>query len=363
MKTNLFKNAFNACVGLALFAAVFTACTKSSDNPVAMANKTTLTAVIDSCQMLSTSATTTDYPQAAITSFQTTLASAKTAAGNTTITQTAVDNLVVQLRAAENMFLATAYGAIPASSVLFALTFDEGTGTQLTTTGSKAWTAMLMAGPSQLFGTNTGVPTFVAGKKGKAMHFAAGSHLEINDYTASDLLSTKMSIAVWVKTDSVRANNYIISYNDWYTWKFQTEDHGKPFYTVITAKGGTDADNETVNSVPNATWTHLVISLDLVAGKLDMYVNGVNTKEWTTVTKPNLTGTIMQYTPVSSAKLPLMIGEAFPYAEAKAVWPAAWGWETIPNWGYFTGSMDELKVYNIALTDGQVAKLYKDENK
>ena len=71
----------------------------------------------------------------------------------------------------------------------------------------------------------------------------------------------------------------------------------------------------------------------------------------------------MPYTSISVTKLPLLIGAAFTYAEAKAVWPASWGWETIPNWGYFTGSLDELKVYNVALTDGQVAKLYKDENK
>ena len=50
-------------------------------------------------------------------------------------------------------------------------------------------------------------------------------------------------------------------------------------------------------------------------------------------------------------------------AEANATW-TSWVWARTPaNWDGFIGAMDELKVYNIALTDGQVAKLYKDENK
>jgi hypothetical protein len=69
----------------------------------------------------------------------------------------------------------------------------------------------------------------------------------------------------------------------------------------------------------------------------------------------------MPYTAVSASQLPLLVGAAFPYAEAIAFWPASWGAETIPNWGYFTGSLDELKVYNIALTDGQVSLLYNNE--
>jgi len=358
MKTNLFKTAFIACVSLALFAGAFSSC-KTAD-PV-LADQTALTAVIDSCQTLADAATTTDYKQADIDAFKATLATVKTAAANTAISQTAVDNLVVQLRAAKATFLAAAYSAIAPSALTFGLTFDEGTGTQLTTSGSNAWTALLTAGPSQLFGTNTGLPTFVAGHKGKAMHFTAGSHLEISDYTASKLLGKDLSIAVWVKTDSVRANNYIMSYNAWYTWKFQVQDGGKPFFTATTTAGTFNSDNQQDNSVPNTTWTQLVVSMSLTTGTLTFYVNGVSTMVWTTTTEPLLTGTLVPYTGISTTKLPLVIGAAITYAEANAAWPASWGWATIPNWGYFTGSMDELKVYNIALTDGQVAKLYAGE--
>jgi hypothetical protein len=36
-------------------------------------------------------------------------------------------------------------------------------------------------------------------------------------------------------------------------------------------------------------------------------------------------------------------------------------WTTADNLGYFKGAIDELKIFKIALTDGQVSKLYNDE--
>lgn len=359
MKKNLLKSAFIACVSIILFAAAFSAC--KTEEPV-KADTTKLTALIDSCQTILDDATTTDYPQAAITTFQGTLTTVKTAIENLGISQTEVDNLVVQLRAAKTTFLAAAYGAIPTSALLLGMTFDETVTSNQFTTEGKGWTANLVAGPSQVFGTNTGIPTFVTGKVGKAMHFGLGSHLEVSDYTASSLQGSQLSISVWVKPDSTRAGNYIMSYNYWNSWKFNLQELNKPFFTVATAAGVTDADNEGGGTAPNGGWSHLVVSMNLVTGTLTFYINGSSTMVWAKGTdkeKPNLTGTIKAYGTV----LPLMIGACTTYAEVIA----KWDWVTPPikpqGWDYFIGSMDELKVYNIALTDGQVAKLYKDENK
>jgi len=362
MKTTLFKSAFIACVSIALFATVITGCSKT-DTPVKAADQTKLTATVDSCALLLAGTTvTSDYPAAAITAFQTVLTNTKTAALVTTITQTAVDNLAVNLRAAKTTFLAAAYGAIPASALLMGMTFDEAVASNQFTTEGKGWTAKLTAGASQVFGTNTGIPTFVTGKVGKAIHFGLGSHLEVSDYNAASLQGSQLSISVWVKPDSTRAGNYIMSYNYWNSWKFNLQDANKPFFTVTTAAGGTDADNEGGGSAVNGTWSQLVVSMNLTTGTLTFYINGASTMVWAVGTdkvKPNLTGTIKAYATV----LPLMIGACTTYAEVIA----KWDWVTPPikpqGWDYFIGSMDELKVYNVALTDGQVAKLYKDENK
>lgn len=360
MKTKFLKSAFIACVSIVLFASAFSAC--KTEDPSTNADKTKLTALVDSCTtLLASSTVSTDYPAAAITAFQSTLTSTKTAAESNTITQSAVDNLVVNLRAAKTTFMAAAYGAIAPSALLMGMTFDEAVASNQFATAGKGWIAVLKPGPTEIFGVNTAIPTFITGKVGKAIYLSNGSHLEVNNYAANDLLSKTLSISVWVRPDSTRAGNYILSYNYWNSWKFNLQTENKPFFTVKTLnsdQGYVDADNEQPNSAPNKVWTHLVISLDLTNGFLTFYVNGLLSKEWTKNTQPNLTRSTLTYANV----LPLMIGACTTYAEANVAF--TWSWARTPaNWDGFIGAMDELKVYNVALTAGQVAKLYKDENK
>jgi len=337
-------------------AVILGSCDKDDD--IVEGDKTELNALIADAEALASSATSADYPQSTIDAYNATLATVKTAAA-TPLTQVEIDNLVVQLNQAITTFEATAYDAIPIASLLIGLNFNEGTGAQLTAEGLNL-VANLTAGPPEIFGTNTAIPTFIDGIDGKAMYFSRGSHLEINGYTASDFLGKKLSIAVWVKPDSTRPGNYIVSYNYWNTWKFQLQEQNKPFFTVHTLDGGNegwvDADNQADLSAPNGNWTHLAISMDLDAETLDMYVNGENTMHWTSEEKPGLLGSPFNY----ETLLPIIIGSATTYAEAKAAWN--WTWSETPDaWDHFVGAMDEFKMYNIALTDGQVSKLYNDE--
>ena len=354
MKTTFLKNAFFVCVSLAVFATAYTSCKPEESDP---GNTTVLNALIDSSQTLADAATTADYPQASITTFKAALTVAKTAILDTKLSQTEIDNLVVSLRAAKAVFLASAYGAIPSTALLMGLSFNEGTGTQLTAAG-KGWTAVMKKGPSEIFGSAaTNFPSFITGKVGKAMYFSNGSHLEISDYTANDLMGSALSIAVWVKPDSTRGGNYIISYNYWNSWKFQLQEQNKPFFTIHTnADGWVDADNQADFSAPNDVWTHLVVSLNMNTKILTFYVNGEVTMIWDATTKTGLTGT----GPFAYATtLPLMIGAATTYAEA-LTWD--WTWEHVPaSWDGLIGALDELKLYNIALTEGQVSKMYNEE--
>ena len=186
------------------------------------------------------------------------------------------------------------------------------------------------------------------------MHFNNGAHLEISNYAANVLEGNELSIAVWVNPDETRASNYVISYNYWNSWKLNIQDGGKPFFTVGTSSGITDMDNETDQSVPAKAWTHVVVTCNTTTGNVCFYVNGALTKEWDSEARPNLVGTV---TP-NSKELPIMIGACTTYAEA-----LTWDWFTpaAGNWGdWFMGSLDELKVYNVALTAGQVAALYNE---
>ncbi len=359
-KMFLLRSILIASIGLAIATTMFTSC--KDENKTNSADKTALNAKIKECEDVLNAATTTQYPQTAIDAFKATIQDVKLLVA-TDLTQTAADNAVEALEQAKTTFLAAAYGAIPASALMLGLTFDETvTNDEITAEGKGSLKAKLTAGPSEIFGNDAAKPTFVEGKQGKAMKFAKGGHLAIADYTPTDFMGQKLSIAVWVKPDSTRGGNYIASLNYWNTWKFQVQEQNKPFFTIKTTKGGVDADNEADFSAKNNEWTHLVVTLDLVTKKLTFFVNGILSKEWTDVTKENLEGTLTAYTPADgTAKLPLIIGAATTYSEAVAGWTTWDGWKTPNGWDHFVGAMDNFKIYNIALTEGQVTKLYNDE--
>jgi hypothetical protein len=299
------------------------------------------------------------YPQSAIDNFRGVVTSAQSLIANEDATQVQVEAMVLNLTAARDTFLAAAYGAIPASALMLGLSFDEGNAatTTLTSTG-KGYIATLNPGIK----IANEYPQFVTGKIGKAVHFGEGaSSLSIDNFVPSDFLGPQLSIAVWVKPKTYQ-HNYFLSYNSWHGWKLQLQEQSKPFMTIATQIGSadpqiSDADNEADNSCPEGEWTHLVVVTNLTAKTLSFYVNGVLTKTWTSSEKPALAGAGIVPPPAGCA---ITIGGAY-----KSLLDArAFDWADQPLEEYvsfFKGALDELKIYNIALEAGQVAKLYADE--
>lgn len=346
---------------LAVIPALTFSCKDDSGDDGGNVDKTELTALIAECEELANAATTDDYPADAIATFKSKIAAVKTASEAAGVTQTAINNLVVQLTEAKSTFEQSAYDAIPETSVLLNYTFDEA-GTSLVSTGTQKVVAVAKAGPSEVFGASAEAPKFEEGVKGLGVKLNNGAYFAIDEYADAAFLPQNLSISVWVKPDVVRAGNYIISLNYWNNWKFNLQTESKPFFTVATADGIIDADNETVESAPVGKWTHLVVSLSLTDHTLKFYVDGNLTKTWDASGKPQLAASSLAafYMPESGNKLPLLIGCATTYDEA-----ASWSWTTLPiepsGWDNYEGMIDELKVYNIALTDGQVSKLYNAE--
>jgi len=317
-------------------------------------DKTALNELIADAETLANSATTADYPQTAINDFKATLAAVKSAAEGK-LTQTEIDNLVVQLTEAINTFQAQAYGFIDESLYLNAgWHFDEGTGTTATAFSTVQHVATFKKGNTVILGDAAMSPTWVDGIKGKAIYFNQGAHLEV-PYTNS-FLPANLSISVWIKPDELYEHNYILSQNYWNGYKLQTQGGGKPFFTYKKVDGGIiDADNETDNSVKAGQWSHVVIVVDGTAKELKFFVDGTLTKTWTESNKGigPLTQTLTNPDPQ-----PFIIGCVATDAELAANFME---WTTADNLGYFKGVIDELKIYNIALSDGQVSKLYNDE--
>jgi len=94
--------------------------------------------------------------------------------------------------------------------------------------------------------------------------------------------------------------------------------------------------------------------VNAVTKELKFFVNGMLTKTWTESNKG--VGPLTQ-TLTPSAQ-PFIIGCVATDAELAANFME---WTTAANLGYFKGAIDELKIYDIALTDVQVLKIFNDE--
>lgn len=325
---------------------------KDDDDDIVEGDKTELNALIAQAEAIAAAATTADYPQSAIDAFKATLQTIKDAAA-TKLTQTEINNLVVNLTNAMGTFNSQAYGYIDESLYLNAgWNFDEGTGTTATAYSTTQHVATFFRDNTVILGNDAMMPSWTDGVKGKAVYFNKGAHLEV-PFTNS-FLPANLTISVWVKPDELYEHNYIVSQNYWNGYKLQTQGGGKPFFTYKKIDGGIiDADNETDNSVKVGQWNHLVVSVNATTKELKFYVDGTLTKTWTETDK-NI-GPLLQT--LENAQ-PFIIGGVATDAELAANFME---WTTAENLGYFKGAIDELKIYNIALTDGQVSKLYNDE--
>lgn len=345
-------------------APVFTSCTDDNgQEQTGEVDTTELETALEECQALLDDATTTDYPEEAITNFQETVDAVNEALAAGGLTQTVVNNLLANLNAARDTFEASAYGAIPDENLLLSFDFDTEGNTQVST-GTLAYEAELTAGPSEIYGSDTALPEFVEGiNGGHAISLSNGSHLEIANWNQSELLKSDVSVSVWVNPSVMVEGNYVFAINYWNTLKINIPSHGRPCLTINTTEGGADMDNSVPESVKPDTWTHLVMTVSLTDNVVNMYVNGELTKTFTDADYPAIGGaSFSTYTPAAGGQLPIMIGTTTTYEEA-ATW--TWTWSQTPEyWNAsvaYNGLIDNLKVYDIALTDGQVSKLYSDE--
>lgn len=355
------KKIFRICAMALAVALVSPAIVSCSDDkneepevPVVTLDKEELNALVDECETIAAGATEEDYPADAINTFKTLIATVKTAAESAK-TQQEIDALVKQLTEGQATFLKTAYGAIPENALIAKWTFDT-EGDKQVSEGSYQWTAVCQESPA-VFETKA-KPTFVEGINGKAVSLENGAHLTVSDFSEAAIMPNNLSISVWVKTSRTYSNNYIVSYNFWNTWKLQVQDQNKPFFTCAGNDGITDADNETDQSVKEGEWTMITTVLSWTDHTLSFYINGELTKTWDAEAKPALASTSWMSWTSPVGALPLFIG-----LSTNEKMAATWDWEwNAESLGAFYGAIDNLALYNVALTAGQVKKLYKDKN-
>ncbi|HEY3371452.1 MAG TPA: LamG domain-containing protein [Prolixibacteraceae bacterium] len=324
-------------------------------------DKSTLNALITRADSLANAATTTDYPQSDIDNYKSTLQTVKDAAA-TNLSQVQITNLITQLNTAMTTFKSKGFAYIDETKYLNAgWHFNEGTGTTATAFSPTKHVATFKMGMTAWNTPGTTLPTWVDGVKGgKAIYLDKGAHLEV-PFTP-EFLPADITISVWVKVDDNHfPDNYIVSQNYKFGYEFQTQGTGRSFFTeaVDPPSKLVDKDCGISDVVKINTWTHLVVALNSSTATETFYVNGSPTIIYTAADGIGpLTRTPMHGpdNALVAGNLPFIIGAAATDADIVAN-----NWTWMANQLSFKGAMDELKIFNIALTNSQVSKLYNDE--
>ena len=171
-------------------------------------------------------------------------------------------------------------------------------------------------------GTISNTTWAATGKYGKALQFNGTNALVTVPDAASLHLSTGMTLEAWVNPSTVNANwrDVIYKGNDNYYLEATSTNASRPDAGMIA--GGSYADAFGTAALAANTWSYLTETYD--GSTLRLYVNG------TQVASTAHTGTI------ATSTNPLQIGGDSIYGQ------------------YFAGLIDEVRVYNVALTAAQI---------
>ena len=160
-----------------------------------------------------------------------------------------------------------------------------------------------------------------------------GVSSSVSASNGAQLNSATTSISFWVKPNSFPASGevYILSNGGWQSrWKISMPNHGKPVFTTHS-NGACCSDLDSGTPLTLGTWTHVVMVHD---GLKDIiYFNGAQVNE------KNATGALDPTT-----------------------YPLGIGFDPIDNGGFFDGALDELAIYNVALSAAEIAFLYTAES-
>jgi hypothetical protein len=327
----------------------FNSCKK--DNSTAKVDKTVLADSITAAKTLLAGATegvaAGDYPTGSKATLQTVIDAVQAISNNTVSTQANIDAAVVNLHNAMVTFRGAVIVPVAQSNIIAQWKFDEGTGTTVADASTNHLTGTFVVGFSTITG-NGPLPEWTTDRFGaanKALHFAHGGHIEV-PYN-SVLFPAQISISLWAKVDNVFADNYMLSQNWWTGWKLQYQSANKVFFTYQNAAAVFYDRDWSVTGQDTTAWHHVVVTLK--EGEEDFYADGQLVKSWTDVTG----GLNAVANPVA-----FCIGQEFPNTRpgiAPADDPAQY------SAGYYKGSLDDVTLYNVALTASQVMAIYNME--
>jgi hypothetical protein len=215
-----------------------------------------------------------------------------------------------------------------------------------------------------LTGTNTGT-TFTSGQKGQALQVGAGNYYVINDPGTVIPKLVAYTVSFWMNAPQNTSYGYgILSLNhptdfwgslDIYLDNGSTSTTGR-FKVHMNNANAVNSGQflDTTLNDPWNRWTHVVVTYDNTTSAFNIYQNGTSLYREPRILKDgtNNYGALKFPNPTK-----MVIG--------------TWQFQTVPSltsgataqpWaGSFGGALDELRIYNKALTPLEVSALFKLE--
>lgn len=171
------------------------------------------------------------------------------------------------------------------------------------------------------------------GRANKALRFD-GVNDEVMAANSVQLNSDYTTVSFWINVNELPAQgeSYLLSFGGWQErWKISLPSHGKPVWTTNNSSGISDMDSGDGNELAPGVWTHVVMVHDGTKDKI--FFDGA------LIAEKDVSGTLNSTTH-----------------------PLGMGYNIIDGGSYLNGSLDDVQVYNIALTDQQIADLYAQQS-
>lgn len=333
-------------------------CKKNNSTPDYNSDKTILKAVIDS--LTSVSDTTVEgnkpgqYIPGAKTALDSVIKLGNEVYSSNTYTQEQINNALNNLLRAGNTFSTRRLQTVSPENLIGYWKFNGNTndssGHQNDGILKTNW-----FGPDATHAVDGGtLPQLVADRfqqPNAAYYFEKGATIEI---PYNNTLNPKsMTISLWLKTDvPSTGGDYMFALDRWWGYKLNLQGSNFLYYTVFKGNGNwvTDDDGGSGSTVPLSTWVFAAVSYDNSTSTVKFYLNQNLVKTISNKPGPPFTLT----TPYN-----ITIGNELP----KSKYNLSDSNDPDYYWGpdNFTGSLDDVRFYNTALTDNEVLSIYTSE--
>ncbi len=336
---------------LIMTAAILTSCSKDDEKEPTNVDKTELQAIYDEAVALHDGATEGtnpgQYAAGSKATLQTVIDAAKSVLDDLYTTEATVAAMETQLSTAMDVFISKKIEPV-STEYLIAHWLFNGDATDASGNGHDG---ELKSGHTNFYTGTPVLPVLAADRFGNAesaYYFDKGANIEV-PYSSDLNPSEELAISVWIKAESQDNNDYIVSLDRWIGYKLNLQSEDKLYFTI---RKQTDPDtwefvvddDSNPFTVNENVWTHVVCSYGS-AGVIKFFANGVKVRE---ITDRGVTGNLMQVTKN------LCIGQQLPTTDYISE-------EAGATDGFFKGTIDDLRLYNKALTDAEALSIYTME--